>query len=65
MIGATFRSRLVAILIFLNLCVIALGCWSYYSMGQTKSRQDFLTKGVYSRLLIVDHLRSAAQQRAT
>lgn len=64
MIGATFRSRLVAILVFLNLCVIALGCWSYYSMGQTKSRLDFLTKGVYSRLLIVDHLRSAAQQRA-
>ncbi len=64
MFAVTFRSRLIRILVIINLSVMALGLCAYYSLGKTKKRLEYLTSGVYSRLMIVDHLRNSAQQRA-
>lgn len=60
----TFRSRLIAILLFINFSVLLLGLCAFYALGQTGERLEYLTGQVYSRILIVDQLRNAAQQRA-
>lgn len=61
---ASFRSRLIAILLFINFSVLILGLCAFYALGQTRDRLEYLTGQVYSRILIVDQLRNSAQQRA-
>ena len=60
----TFRSRLNGILIFINLCVLALGCAAYYSLGDVSSRLESFTSGIYARLEIANRFRDAADARA-
>jgi len=61
---STFKSRLIGILVIINLCVLALGAATYYCLGDVGSRLDKFTQGIYRRLEITDRLREAADARA-
>ena len=60
----TFRSRLIGILVFINICVLLLGGSAYYFLGEISGRLENFTKGIYTRLEIANRLRDAATERA-
>lgn len=61
---STFRARLVAILVFINICVLALGAFAYLFLGQVNKKLEEFTGGIYHRLEISNSMRTAAEQRA-
>lgn len=61
---STFRARLVAILVVINVCVLALGAFAYLFLGQVNKKLDEFTGGIYHRLEISNSMRTAAEQRA-
>jgi len=60
----TFRSRLIGILVFINMCVLLLGGGAFYFLGEVSGRLETFTKGIYARLEIANRLRDAATERA-
>jgi methyl-accepting chemotaxis protein-1 (serine sensor receptor) len=60
----TFRSRLLGILVVINLCVLVLGGAAFYFLGDVNNHLENLTQGIYARLEIANHLREAADARA-
>jgi len=60
----TFRSRLIGILLLINLSVLALGACSFYFLGNIGGRLDSFTKGIYHRLEIANRLNASADSRA-
>lgn len=60
----TFRSRLLGILVVINISVLLLGGAAYYFLGDVNNRLEDLTQGIYARLEITNHLREAADARA-
>jgi len=60
----TFRSRLIGILVFINICVLLLGGGAYYFLGEISGRLENFTKGIYTRLEIANRLRDSATERA-
>lgn len=63
-IFSTFRARLIAILVVINVCVLALGAFAYLFLGQVNKKLDEFTGGIYHRLEISNTMRTAAEQRA-
>jgi len=61
---ATFKSRLIGILLIINLCVMGLGGASYYFLGEVGHHLDMFTQGIYKRLETINRLREAADARA-
>jgi methyl-accepting chemotaxis protein-1 (serine sensor receptor) len=60
----TFKSRLLTILVVINLFVLLLGGASYYFLGEVGHRLESFTQGIYARLEISNRLREAADARA-
>lgn len=60
----SFRSRLIGILLVINLCVLVLGTVSYYFLGEVGGRLELFTQGMYHRMEIATRLREAADTRA-
>jgi len=61
---ATFKSRLIGILLVINISVLILGGASFYFLGGIGSRMELFTHGIYHRLEIANRLRDAADWRA-
>lgn len=61
---ATFRSRLLAILLVINMSVLLLGGAAYYFLGELGGRMETFTQGIYARLEITSRLRDATAARA-
>lgn len=61
---ATFRSRLMGILLAINLCVLILSGLSYYFVGEVGTRLEKFTGGIYHRLELANHLRGSSDGRA-
>jgi methyl-accepting chemotaxis protein len=61
---STFKSRLLGIILVINVCMLILGASSYYFLGSLGSRLDTFTNGIYHRLEITNRLREAADARA-
>lgn len=60
----TFRSRLMGILLAINLCVLILSGLSYYFVGEVGARLEKFTGGIYHRLELANHLRGSSDGRA-
>jgi methyl-accepting chemotaxis protein len=61
---STFRSRLLTILVVINLAVLLLAGSAYYFLGVVNSRLENFTQGIYTRLELSNHFRVAASARA-
>lgn len=62
--SATFKSRLLGMLLFINLCVLTLGLSSQYFLGEVGTRLNKFTEGIYTRLEIANRLRESVDTRA-
>ena len=60
----TFQSRLLSILVVINLAVILLGGSAYYFLGSANSRLENFKLGIYTRLQIANRFRDGADARA-
>lgn len=61
---STFKSRLLGILLIINICMLILGASSYYFLGSLGTRLDTFTQGIFHRLEISNRLMEAADARA-
>ncbi len=61
---STFKSRLLGILLVINVCMLVLGASSYYFLGSLGIRLDTFTTGIFHRLEISNRLMEAADARA-
>jgi len=61
---STFKSRLLGILLVINVCMLILGASSYYFLGSLGARLENFTNGIYHRLEISNQLREAVDARA-
>lgn len=61
---STFKSRLLGILLVINVCMLILGASSFYFLGSLGGRLDNFTNGIYRRLEISNQLREAVDARA-
>jgi len=61
---ATFKARLIGILLIINLCVLALGASASFFLGDVAGRLDGFTNGIYHRLEIAHEFRDAVDSRA-
>lgn len=59
-----FKTRLLTILVVINLFVLFLGGASYYFLGEVGHRLESFTQGIYARMEISNRLREAADARA-
>jgi len=61
---STFKSRLLGILLVINICMLILGVSSFYFLGSLGARLDNFTNGIYRRMEISNQLREAVDARA-
>jgi len=61
---STFRSRLMANLVVVNICVVLLGAGAYYFLGDLGGRLEHFTQGIYHRLEVANRLQESSLARA-
>ncbi|MBQ0942211.1 MCP four helix bundle domain-containing protein [Ideonella sp. 4Y16] len=60
---STFRTRLLAILLVVNVCVIVLGAFAFFFLGDLGGRLEQFTQGIYHRLEVANRLQESALAR--